>query len=1730
MPPKTRKAASTEPDTDDESQNGGDDEVREVNAADAVTTALVNMNMFSTQNVQNIIETLQRSQTDALKELLQSVSSRTTSCTAQGQGTLTGCKTTFSGQPQESVEAFIDAVDAYSECAQVSDTNVLRGLAYLLKENAATWWQGVKQQITSWQQAKENLISAYGDRRPPHRIYLEIFSSPQQTENTDVFVARIRSLFARLPEGDISEKAQLDMTYGLLNSRIRKRLRREDFATFKELLRRARSVEDSFDEGERKQTPPQASSRAVTSNQRAPPASTTTARTTGTSHVSGAAAAPPPPPRALQSSAPAQPRAPPTPSQPAVAQGTAGTGAAVTTAAADATAKKLRPVCAYCRRFGHSKDQCRKLMNSGESTSKNNFANSANVPPNSETSDISFYSVDFNPCNITSKNRSQNPYFAMSDTCSNLSPILYNNKVESGTIHYCYEYDGPSSNKIPACNTTTIGEKCVHCLVPIAFKNITCATNSLQTTNPHSCNEQFRCRGPLSSVIVPMCSNNNSIISSEDARKSSMTDSREQIEPNIRNCPNPLLCVFNNNRSCNNNNEYSPFASKCINPSNGGDVTEIDTFFDADCSKISDDELLNLYMTYVDGDYETVSRTTRPIFNIEILGAKGTGLVDTGAKRCVAGHTLYAILLHQNHPLRTITRNIKLADGVSRTMEILVTVLEVRLEQEIVKIPFIIFPYATNNETLLGIDFLTAAGVDIDFLELVWCFSRNRTVKYKLCFEPTSPSVTCAATNVLRDDEGSHLTPAERQALAGVLTRHAHVFTPGGAPTPYAEHRIETGEHPPIAVPPYRLNPAKKELMKKEIDKMLKDDIIEECESAWSSPALMVPKANGEIRFCVDYRRLNAITKSDTYPMPRIDDLLQNTKRDCYMSTLDLRSSYWQVMLREADRDKSSFVCPLGTFRFKRMPFGLKNAPATFQRLIDRLRSCSALKDVTILAYLDDLLVISEGYQRHLQDLEAVFKRLAEFNLHVNREKCAFARESVKYLGHVITQQGVSTDPDKVSAVLEMKEPGTLKHLRTFLQTCSWFRKFIPNFSKVSEPLTRLTRKKQVWIWGPEQTQAFLELKRLLTTAPILVQADFSRPFILRTDSSNYALGAVLLQGEGNEERPIEYASRLLNAAERNYSTTEREALAVVWAVERFRSYLDGQPVVIGSDHQPLRWLLSLKSPAGRLVRWALRLQAFDIRFEYTPGKANVVADTLSRPVCSGDSREVCGICSVVVDLPTKNPAELRREQLADPEVEKIIKEIEGSDEVASRRWTERGYLVEQGVLYRYNPDSDSETPQLVIPSSLRAEIMKECHDSPVAGHPGVDRTYQKIAELYYFTGMRRIITDYVKACIHCQRYKATNTKPPGLLQTPLMNQRNEVLAMDLFGPLPPGDQGERWIFLVEDTATRWTELYALKDATAEACAVILVEEYFMRFGLPRRVISDNGVQFVSAVMRQCMAALGIKQNLAPLYHPEANPAERKNRDMKAMLAQLVEEDHTSWPRKLPVIRFALNSARCRTTGKSPAYLTFGREMRSPTEVIHDLRAILDKDNFVPQITPYLRSFLNSLSGIRERVEVQQDKAKQYADASRRPSDEFEVGDLVLLKSHLLSNTSKDVTAKFLPRRDGPYVITEKVSPTTYTIASTDQPDISLGRYHTQDLTRYQGNDGDIPRPVVPKRNRGRPAKADRNDRVLVQERGRSPGLEGEHIANRVNDTNGQSSIKLPARASRGQLPARYTE
>lgn len=290
------------------------------------------------------------------------------------------------------------------------------------------------------------------------------------------------------------------------------------------------------------------------------------------------------------------------------------------------------------------------------------------------------------------------------------------------------------------------------------------------------------------------------------------------------------------------------------------------------------------------------------------------------------------------------------------------------------------------------------------------------------------------------------------------------------------------------------MTPAKKEILKSEIEKLLSDNIIEECESPWAAPVVLVPKKDGGTRLCIDYRSLNSITKTDSYPLPRMDDLLHATKKTFFMTTIDLRSGYHQINVREEDRDKTAFVSPFGVYRFLRLPFGLCNAPATFQRLIDRFRS--GIPNVMLLAYLDDLIILSEDFNTHIADVKLVFDRLRQFKLRANRDKCTFASARVKYLGHIITSDGIQVDPDKTAAIADIPPPRNVKQVQSFLQTCSWYRRFIDKFADISKPLSNLTKKNANWEWGPLHQQSFEQLKTALVRAPILQQSDGTKPYI----------------------------------------------------------------------------------------------------------------------------------------------------------------------------------------------------------------------------------------------------------------------------------------------------------------------------------------------------------------------------------------------------------------------------------------------------------------------------------------------------------------------------------------------------------------------------------------------------------------------------------------------------------
>ncbi|GFU59021.1 retrovirus-related Pol polyprotein from transposon 297 [Trichonephila clavipes] len=563
----------------------------------------------------------------------------------------------------------------------------------------------------------------------------------------------------------------------------------------------------------------------------------------------------------------------------------------------------------------------------------------------------------------------------------------------------------------------------------------------------------------------------------------------------------------------------------------------------------------NLSSSLNQSNFYSFSSESNPIsiIQISICNTEAAVCADTGATHSVAGEKLYHLLKQKGLNFEEKTMQMTLADGRTKTTEILTTSVDINIQGKVIPTELLTLKNARGNRTLLGIDFLTAAGIVLDLQRKQWYFTETSHRKYNFVKAP--PNINALLTVdpkphlcQLRKNEGTHLSLPQREEINSLLEKYEECFQPGGEPTLFIEHRINTRNHLPVAVPPYRMNPSKKEILKQEIDRLLSEGIIEECESPYASPVVLIPKPNGTFRLCIDYRKLNEITVADTYPLPRMDDLLHQAKLTPFMSTLDLRAGYHQVKVHVEDQDKTAFVCPFGTYRFLRMPYA------------NRENAILPLLELNIL----------------------------DFGLH---------------------KKGIEVDPEKVASILDIPPRKNVKELQSFLQTCSWFRRYIQDFAKISRPLSYLTKKKVKWQWGFDQQNAFQTLKNSLTTPPVLKQADGTKPYIIQTDASNYALGAVLLQGEGSDEHPIEYASRLLTPAERNYSTTEREALAVVWALKKFRGYIEGTEITVASDHQPLKWLLNLKSPTGRLARWALEIQSFNLKVQYIPGKANVVGN-----------------------------------------------------------------------------------------------------------------------------------------------------------------------------------------------------------------------------------------------------------------------------------------------------------------------------------------------------------------------------------------------------------------------------------------------------------------------------------------------------------------------------------------
>ncbi|UYV82368.1 hypothetical protein LAZ67_21001831, partial [Cordylochernes scorpioides] len=750
--------------------------------------------------------------------------------------------------------------------------------------------------------------------------------------------------------------------------------------------------------------------------------------------------------------------------------------------------------------------------------------------------------------------------------------------------------------------------------------------------------------------------------------------------------------------------------------------------------------------------------------------------------------------------------------------------------------------------------------------------------------------------------------------------------------------------------------------------------------------------------------------------------------RDFY-SSMDLQSGYWQIDVEEADREKTAFITPDGLYEFKVMPFGLCNATATFERMMDGL--LKGLKWTICLCYLDDIVVFSDDFEEHLRRLQLVLGCLRKAGLCLNSGKCRFGAKTITVLGHEVSGDGICLDPEKIRAVRDFPRPKSLKEVRSFLGLSSYYRRFIPNYAHIAQPLNALLKKDSVFSWNIEERHAFEALKSALISEPVLGHFDHSSPTEIHTDASNYGIGAVLAQIQKGKERAIAYASRTLNKAERNYSTTERECLAIIWAIGKFRPYVFGRPFTIVTDHHSLCWLTNLKDPCGRLARWALRLQEFDVTVVHKSGRKHQDADCLSRsPLnCSEDIEE---------DIPCIVALQnFGREQMKDPDLTKIADKIQ-------QETSNKSFIKINDTLHKKNYDPMGREWLLVVPRHLRPEIQGNLHDSPTSGHLGFTKTYDRIRKKFYWPGMYRNVRKYVAHCPDCQRRKRQPQLPPGLLQPiPVPIAAFEKVEMDLLGRFPTSMCGNRWIIVCTDYLTKFAITKALPTSESVEVAKFFIKYVILKHGAPREVITDRGRNFTSSMIRDLNKHCRITHRTTTAYHPQTNGlTERLNKTIADMLSMYVDVNQKDWDEILPFVTFAYNTAKQESTGFSPFYLVHGREAETPLDLLFPKFPSEDEDDFIQTLGSRAEE-ARQLARIHT-MRSQEGNKLRY-DAHHR-NIIYQPGVLVWI---YIPVRKVGLSEKLMRRYFGPYKVTRKISEVTYEVETFGD---QHGRRKTKDI------------------------------------------------------------------------------
>ena len=818
----------------------------------------------------------------------------------------------------------------------------------------------------------------------------------------------------------------------------------------------------------------------------------------------------------------------------------------------------------------------------------------------------------------------------------------------------------------------------------------------------------------------------------------------------------------------------------------------------------------------------------------------------------------------------------------------------------------------------------------------------------------------------------SAIPKANHETINRLLRAYEDVFsakdTPAGlADVPECEIFLKPNTEP-IKQNARHYSYMQSDTVEKHVEQMLKDGVIRPSNSPWASPCLIVPKKDGSQRFCVNYKKLNASTVKDAYPLPKIREIFYQLNGATIFSTLDLKSAYWQLPMKEECIPMTAFTCHLGLYEFKRLPYGLTNAPGIFQRQMNKM--LHGLIGKCCMVYLDDIVIFSRTEADHVRHIQLILQRIRESRLQLKPSKCHFGLAEIDLLGYRVSGAGIHSLPDKTSAIKNLGRPTSPKGVRSFLGMAGYYRTSIPNFADIAIPLVELTKKKSIFHWGTEHQQAFDTLKEALVSSSILAHPKTDEPYRLYTDASDYAIGAILVQeDEHGVERPISYLSHKLLGAEKNWATIEKEAYAVLYALKKYHMYLWGAKFEIHTDHKPLTSFFQSEIKNSKIQRWGAQIAEYCAPILYHKGKLNVRADMLSRinsdgqvshmaptqdqpmpgnklPYCvpkdTGDEETEERIRPDILShfkqkeqtyqpMPITDPPDVWKTDYIDHK-ELVPIQREQFQELYQEALSDNDgncYIIESGVLYSLaEPTKGSgRYHRLVLPQQYRKQVIDRSHLE--VGHSAQAKTLARIQEYYVWPGMRRHVREYISNCTHCNTLGPN--KPPrtrGMMPTP--PAPFHTWGMDLVGPFKRSVKGKEYLLTAVCHLTGWAEAIPIPNKSKGTIEQVFMTEIVSRYGIPHVLVTDGGGEFVNGPFRKFLAEYGIEHRITSPYHPQSNGmTERFNGTIQKLILKLSGGRANKWSE---FVSEALLAYRACTgpARMSPYQAVFGQRPRLP--------------------------------------------------------------------------------------------------------------------------------------------------------------------------------------------------------